>query len=1483
MQSLFRFFLLCAGLLGSASHAATHTWTGAGDGKSFALASNWSPAVLPDSTSDCVIPAGATTVIFGGNPSVKSLSTARNMLIEGCTTVRLKEGLTLSGGAVITVNNTGGCSAFLFDGGTHTFSGTGQIFASSTGSSGPIVWLQHSASLTIESGITITYGPGSVGSSAVLYVNTGCSLINQGKIALTRPSGTLTVSGEGTFANTGIIEATTGTFQLQTASWSNSGTIQSTNSKLTFSGAWSNSGLISLVNSIWDVAGTYSDLGNVTRTGGTVHLGGTFTSSTLSATAATGDLDITGLTLSVSTLSASSGAKFLTTGNTFLNGCTLAATLNACGEVTVTGGLTFSGGVVSFANCSSGGVLRVTGGNQAFSGSGSVMMRGALLIEGATQLTLQNGVLFRDQSSSGIGIGIAAGCEFVNQSQLSKHYSGSFSITGEGRFTNSGSLLVTVDATSLTINCASWSNLNSITNAASQTVLSGQWSNEAGATLTVGGQSNVSGSWQNRGTLTASGTFAVPYNATWSNSGALIFNAATATLGGTSTNSGTFTATGGSLRLQDSWSNAGQITLNGTAFTADGTYPGIGLLTRSGAAAITLSGTCTTSLLEATPATGDLQLDNVHLTGCTLKASGGAKLLPTGAVFLTSCVLRTGLVLNQCASTLTVSTALTFADNAVLTIDRASDACGTALRFATPSTVFVGSGEIVVQSGERIVSLSDNQALTIWSNVTLRIAPGFTPSRASFSGGTGSQLTNRSKITLAQPGVTLTLGGTFKNLGTLEALAGILDVPALTGDIGKLTLGSAAVAKFSGNPYTVNTQPLLSPGAELQFSGTYTFGLPLSFSDAKITLFGNWKNNSALSAQRSQVTLSGTWTNAGSMDFSDSTVTFGGIWQNTGSMNISDTSLTLGGSYPSLGTHTFSNLQITLSGTLPPGMPLTADATTGDIRLSGAQLSNSALRATQGARILILGTESTRFSACTIEGDVVLQSCAPLEVSDGLTLVNGATIHFSNACYGGVQFVGGPQSVIGEGEFLAEGSGNDIAMLLSVYSDVTLTSGISVRVASGATGYGISKIYMANSSAHLINQGIIRLDADRDFYVVGYGHLNNQGIIEINAGTFRVYQMPIDNISNGTLNGGTWRATNAPIILDDQLIRRIGPDAKITLDGPSAVLAQLSKLESNAGTLSIRNKAMLIAPASPGVFTNTGTLDIGSNANISLTGSAAFGSSGSLRIEVAGLNSGQSGLFAATGPITLAGSLQGSFASPFTPADGDVTAPVIKSPQISGSFVAHCFDPNPFGLGVLPLFDAGPPNSISLEVSHIAGIPPQLVHGPATTSANPNVTFNVDAWPATLTYQWKRDGEILVDGPTQFGSIISGAATSELAILRAHPADRGEYTVTVSTPCASVTSEPAFLNFCHGDFNSDIIVDDADFGYFASNYNTMDCADPAMPRNCPGDFNYDGVVDDSDFLAFVGAYDALVCPQFTVCRCSTPEPTSPPCDFFVCQ
>ncbi len=87
-----------------------------------------------------------------------------------------------------------------------------------------------------------------------------------------------------------------------------------------------------------------------------------------------------------------------------------------------------------------------------------------------------------------------------------------------------------------------------------------------------------------------------------------------------------------------------------------------------------------------------------------------------------------------------------------------------------------------------------------------------------------------------------------------------------------------------------------------------------------------------------------------------------------------------------------------------------------------------------------------------------------------------------------------------------------------------------------------------------------------------------------------------------------------------------------------------------------------------------------------------------------------------------------------------------------------------------------------------------------------------------VTYQWRRQGTNLSNGPTVDGSVISGANGPTLAIANATIADNGSaIDCVVSTVCGSSRSNPSGLSVspsCVADINGDGGVDGSDMSYF---------------------------------------------------------------------
>jgi hypothetical protein len=62
-----------------------------------------------------------------------------------------------------------------------------------------------------------------------------------------------------------------------------------------------------------------------------------------------------------------------------------------------------------------------------------------------------------------------------------------------------------------------------------------------------------------------------------------------------------------------------------------------------------------------------------------------------------------------------------------------------------------------------------------------------------------------------------------------------------------------------------------------------------------------------------------------------------------------------------------------------------------------------------------------------------------------------------------------------------------------------------------------------------------------------------------------------------------------------------------------------------------------------------------------------------------------------------------------------------------------------------------------------------------------------------ITYEWFKDGELLVDGPTGHGSTIAGSASDSLVVEHLTPDDAGGYSMTATCPCGSASAGPFML------------------------------------------------------------------------------------------
>lgn len=153
---------------------------------------------------------------------------------------------------------------------------------------------------------------------------------------------------------------------------------------------------------------------------------------------------------------------------------------------------------------------------------------------------------------------------------------------------------------------------------------------------------------------------------------------------------------------------------------------------------------------------------------------------------------------------------------------------------------------------------------------------------------------------------------------------------------------------------------------------------------------------------------------------------------------------------------------------------------------------------------------------------------------------------------------------------------------------------------------------------------------------------------------------------------------------------------------------------------------------------------------------------------------------------------------------------------------------------------------------------PTITASPASVSACIGDVANFAVSTGTngpLAFSWTRDGVVLDDGVTPWGSQVSGAGTGAMQISGAALEDAGTYVCTVTNPCGSAASADAVLSvrdcsFCPADFNQDGGVDGGDVEAFFVAWQSGDAS---------SDVNLDGGIDGADVETFFRAWEAGGC------------------------
>jgi hypothetical protein len=257
-----------------------------------------------------------------------------------------------------------------------------------------------------------------------------------------------------------------------------------------------------------------------------------------------------------------------------------------------------------------------------------------------------------------------------------------------------------------------------------------------------------------------------------------------------------------------------------------------------------------------------------------------------------------------------------------------------------------------------------------------------------------------------------------------------------------------------------------------------------------------------------------------------------------------------------------------------------------------------------------------------------------ITVTGGLTLANGGQVQVGDASHTGEIDLQGDETVSGTGTITFVGPGGTV----KTQANVTLGPGITVHGTSGSLDL---------ISGSLTNQGTIGITVSGHGFVgsTASGAVTMNGTIAADdGGTVKVEGAT--NFANGTLTGGTWKASsNSTLrILDAQISTN---SASILLSGygshlysDAATTDALSALSANAagGQLTLIGGASVMDSSS---LSNSGTVTLGPNRSLTV---AAYSQNGGSTSRQGGtlMTTRAAGVDIQAGSFSGPGSVQGN-------------------------------------------------------------------------------------------------------------------------------------------------------------------------------------------------------------------------------------------------
>ncbi len=615
--------------------------------------------------SNAVLAGNTFSTQSGGTGTFSGVTLDTNLNVNSGYTLNISNGLTVNAGRSLSMNAGGGFTILdVLGAGNQTIGGGGEVVFNGTSSNGFV--RANSGTLVIGAGTTVRSGSqgGTVGQFGILA--------NHGTIASRTNLRTVNVGASSGWANeaTGTLEASSGGTLTLNNAWSNLGTLFVDGGTLNLGGTFSTT---SITPARWN------------RTGGTVSLTGTLNNalSTLVLDAQTGSMELRGGTINGGTISTGGGAQLTTPANS--SG-------------------TFSGGVT-------------LSGDMTLGPSYTLNVNGGLVVNAGRTLTIN------------------AGAGFTILDML-----------GAGQQTLGGGGEVVFDGTSP----------NGFVRANAGTLVIGQKTTvRSGA---QGGNIGQFGSLLNNGTIASrsSGrTVSVTGTSTWTNAPTGVLEA----------------SNGGTLTLTGPWTNTGTLFVDGGTMNLGGTFATAAIAPArwdrtGGTVNLTGTATNTSSTMSLDAMTGSMNLMGGTINGGTIQSAGGATLLTpefSSGTFSGGVTLDTDMTVGP-AYTLNVNGGLTL--NAGRTVTMGSGGGFTVLDLLGVGNQTLGGGGEVVFDGTSSNAFvrANSGTLVIGENITVR-----TGAQGGNVGQLGS-LTNNGAILSQTAGRTVTLAGTnIHNTGTILA------------------------------------------------------------------------------------------------------------------------------------------------------------------------------------------------------------------------------------------------------------------------------------------------------------------------------------------------------------------------------------------------------------------------------------------------------------------------------------------------------------------------------------------------------------------------------------------------------------------------------------------------------------------------------------------------------------------------------------------